>query len=29
MFNDILNYIWNNYRVRLLCSVFGRFIGVV
>ena len=23
MFNDILNDIWNNYRGRLLCSVFG------
>ena len=29
MFNDILNDIWNNYRGRLLCSVFGLFIGVV
>ena len=25
MFNDILNDIWNNYRGRLLCSVFGLF----
>ena len=26
MLNDILNDIWNNYRGRLLCSVFGLFI---
>ena len=29
MLNDILNDIWNNYRGRLLCSVFGLFIGVI
>lgn len=29
MLNDIINDIWNNYRGRLLCSLFGLFIGVV
>ena len=29
MLNDIINDIWNNYRGRLLCSLFGLFIGIV
>ena len=29
MLNDILADIWNNYRGRLLCSVFGLFVGVM
>ena len=29
MLNDILNDIWNNYRGRLFCSIFGLFIGVM
>ena len=29
MLNDILNDIWNNYRGRLFCSVFGLFVGVM
>lgn len=29
MLNSIVMDIWNNYRGRLLCSVFGLFVGVV
>lgn len=28
MFNEILADIWNNYRGRLLCSLFGLLIGI-
>ena len=29
MLNDIISDIWNNYRGRLFCSVFGLFVGVM
>lgn len=29
MLDEILSDIWNNYRGRLLCSVFGLFIGTM
>jgi len=29
MLNEILSDIWNNYRGRLLCSIFGLFIGTM
>lgn len=29
MLNEILTDIWNNYRGRLLCSLFGLFVGVM
>ncbi len=28
MFNEIVTDIWKNYRGRLLCSVFGLFMGI-
>lgn len=29
MLSDILTDIWQNYRGRLLCSLFGLFVGIV
>lgn len=29
MLNEILNDLWYNYRGRVLCSLFGLFIGVM
>lgn len=29
MFNEILADIWKNYRGRLLCSLFGLFVGIM
>ena len=29
MLNEIPSDIWNNYRGRLLCSIFGLFIGTM